>query len=65
MVVVSPWAGASASFVDAAGGGVGDGLVSLLRPAYLATKAATSSASWPTTMFSGMIAPEKPPLRIA
>jgi hypothetical protein len=34
-------------------------------PAYLATKAATFCASAPTTMFCGMIAPEKPPLRIA
>ena len=30
-------------------------------PAYSATKRATSSASSPTTMFWGMIAPEKPP----
>ena len=30
-------------------------------PAYLATKRATSSASAPTRMFWGMIAPEKPP----
>ena len=36
-----------------------------LLPAYLERKAATSSASFPTTMFSGMIAPEKPPLRSA
>jgi len=34
-------------------------------PAYFATKAATFWASAPTTMFWGMIAPEKPPLRIA
>ena len=36
-----------------------------LLPAYLERKAATSVASFPTTMFSGMIAPEKPPLRSA
>ena len=36
-----------------------------LVPAYAATNSATSCASWPTTMFWGMIAPEKPPLRIA
>ncbi len=43
------------------------GVISALRcwPAYLERNAATSSASCPTTMFSGMIAPEKPPLRIA
>ena len=34
-------------------------------PAYSATNSATASASSPTTMFWGMIAPEKPPLRIA
>ena len=34
-------------------------------PAYSATNSATASASSPTTMFCGMIAPEKPPLRIA
>jgi hypothetical protein len=34
-------------------------------PAYLATNAATFCASAPTTMFCGMIAPEKPPFRIA
>ncbi|MFL5858189.1 MAG: hypothetical protein ACJ77L_15825 [Solirubrobacteraceae bacterium] len=34
-------------------------------PAYLATKAATFCASAPTTTFWGMIAPEKPPFRIA
>ena len=34
-------------------------------PEYLARKSATASASSPTTMFAGMIAPEKPPLRIA
>ena len=34
-------------------------------PAYSATKRATASASSPTTMFWGMIAPEKPPFWIA
>ena len=34
-------------------------------PAYVATNLATSTASWPTTMFCGMYAPEKPPLAIA
>ena len=34
-------------------------------PAYSARKSATFSASSPVTMFSGMTAPEKPPLRIA
>ena len=37
----------------------------LPAPAYLATKRATASASAPTTMFWGMIAPEKPPFWIA
>ena len=37
----------------------------LPSPAYLATKRATASASLPTTMFCGMIAPEKPPFWIA
>ena len=41
------------------------GHVLCLRPEYLARNAATAWASLPTTMFSGMIAPEKPPLRIA
>src|SRR4051812_605581 len=36
-----------------------------LPPEYLATKSATASASGPTTMFWGMIAPENPPLRMA
>ena len=35
------------------------------RPAYSETNLATLIASSPTTMFWGMIAPEKPPLRIA
>ena len=35
------------------------------RPEYWARKLATACASSPRTMFSGMIAPEKPPLRIA
>ena len=35
------------------------------RPEYWARKLATACASLPRTMFSGMIAPEKPPLRIA
>ena len=35
------------------------------EPEYCARNSATSWASSPTTMFSGMIAPEKPPLRIA
>jgi hypothetical protein len=35
------------------------------RPAYVATKFATSSACFPTTTFWGMIAPEKPPFSIA
>jgi hypothetical protein len=34
-------------------------------PAYSETNAATCCASGPVTMFSGMIAPEKPPLAIA
>jgi hypothetical protein len=34
-------------------------------PEYLARNSATCCASLPTTMFCGMIAPEKPPLRIA
>ena len=34
-------------------------------PEYFARKFATSFASVPSTMFSGMIAPEKPPLWIA
>ena len=49
LVVV--WAGAGASVTS--------------RPAYFATKAATFCVSAPTTMFWGMIAPEKPPFRIA
>jgi hypothetical protein len=49
LVVV--WAGAGASVTSC--------------PAYFETKAATFCASAPTTMFWGMIAPEKPPLRIA
>ena len=43
----------------------GDGGLLASLPAYFATKAATFSASAPTTMFWGMIAPEKPPLRMA
>ena len=35
------------------------------EPAYLETNFATLVASWPVRMFWGMIAPEKPPLRIA
>ena len=35
------------------------------EPGVLGEERATSCASSPTTMFSGMIAPEKPPLRIA
>ena len=34
-------------------------------PEYFARNSATSRACFPTTMFWGMIAPEKPPLRIA
>ena len=34
-------------------------------PEYVATNFATSCASFPTTMFWGMIAPEKPPFSIA
>ncbi len=34
-------------------------------PEYLARNSAIAVAFEPTTMFSGMIAPEKPPLRIA
>ena len=34
-------------------------------PAYLATNSATWRISSPVTMFSGMIAPEKPPFWIA
>jgi hypothetical protein len=34
-------------------------------PAYVATNFATSRASFPVTMFCGMIAPEKPPFSIA
>ena len=37
----------------------------LCVPEYLSRKSATASASSPVTMFAGMIAPEKPPLRIA
>ena len=36
-----------------------------LRPEYFARNFATWSASSPTRMFSGMIAPENPPLRMA
>ena len=43
----------------------GRGEDSASSPAYLATKRATASASSPTTMFWGMIAPEKPPFWIA
>ena len=49
----------------------GDGFAGARRflgfvcPAYSATKRATASASSPTTMFWGMIAPEKPPFWIA
>ena len=35
------------------------------RPEYFARNSATACACWPTTMFCGMIAPEKPPLRSA
>ncbi len=42
-----------------------DGTCFAWRPEYSARNAATSRASSPRTMFSGMIAPEKPPLRIA
>ena len=35
------------------------------RPEYVDTNLATSIASLPTTMFCGMIAPEKPPFSIA
>src|SRR5205085_7149249 len=35
------------------------------RPAYVATNCATALASFPTTTFWGMIAPEKPPFSIA
>ena len=41
------------------------GTFSAFNPEYLARNRATSWASSPTTTFSGMIAPEKPPLRIA
>ena len=37
----------------------------LSLPEYSERKSATASASSPTTMFAGMMAPEKPPLRIA
>ena len=43
----------------------GRGEDSASPPAYLAMKRATASASSPTTMFWGMIAPEKPPFWIA
>ena len=43
----------------------GRGESSASWPAYLATNSATASASSPTTMFCGMIAPEKPPFWIA
>src|SRR5204862_7636845 len=46
-----------------AGTGAGGLLASV--PAYFETKSATASASAPTTTFWGMIAPEKPPFRIA
>jgi hypothetical protein len=42
----------------------GRGLVAF-APAYSATNCATCCASCPTTMFCGMIAPEKPPFSIA
>jgi hypothetical protein len=35
------------------------------RPAYVATNSATTLASCPTTMFWGIICPEKPPFSIA
>ena len=38
---------------------------SRLAPAYRATNSATCCACSPTTMFCGMIAPEKPPFSIA
>src|SRR5439155_12970680 len=41
------------------------GYLAALRPEYFARNSATARASRPVTMFSGMIAPEKPPLRIA
>jgi hypothetical protein len=37
----------------------------VLLPAYFSRNSAICSASAPVAMFSGMIAPEKPPLRIA
>src|SRR6202035_361970 len=41
------------------------GILGACRPAYVATNLATSTASGPTTMFWGMIWPEKPPFSIA
>ena len=43
----------------------GTGGSSTSVPECASTKRATASASSPTTMFCGMIAPEKPPFRIA
>ena len=43
----------------------GDAGRSTSEPAYSATNSATACASSPTRMFWGMIAPEKPPLRMA
>ena len=57
-----PWRSGAADRVQA-GAGVVESAIYL--PAYFERNAATSLASCPTTMFSGMIAPEKPPLRIA
>jgi hypothetical protein len=41
------------------------GILGACLPEYVETNFATSSASFPTTMFWGMTAPEKPPFSIA
>src|SRR4051794_19299439 len=78
-VLVVPWAGVLVVPVDGAPepppwppppapatGWLGGEIVGARSsPAYFETNAATASASLPTTMFWGMIAPEKPPLRTA
>jgi hypothetical protein len=57
-----PWRSGATGRVQAGAAGVES---AIYLPAYFDRNAATSLASCPTTMFSGMIAPEKPPLRIA
>ena len=45
--------------------GTTPGILGAARPEYVATNCATASACAPTTMFCGMISPEKPPFSIA